>query len=255
MTTGEFGFFGKLPAHGDFIDRGLPRAFIGPWDHWLQGVIGNSRELLGTAWRDHFLVAPIWRFVLTPGICGPLGWHGLMMPSVDRVNRYFPLTIAMPHDPGAPTLAHLTRGADWFSRCEEVALSALSTLVDADALLERLRGIGGPNGDGAPLPPGSVQGAGGTLAWQFALPAAPGAEGLALCVAESLLRQGGTPYSLWWSEGSASVEKSLLIHHGLPSRHDFTAMLDSQWQRWGWGVCRVPGPPDAGREASGGDAA
>ena len=33
------GFFGKLPATGDFVCRGLPDAFRKPWDSWLTRYI------------------------------------------------------------------------------------------------------------------------------------------------------------------------------------------------------------------------
>ena len=40
------GFYGKLPARGDFVRAGLPRDFIDPWDAWLQSVIAGSRTLV-----------------------------------------------------------------------------------------------------------------------------------------------------------------------------------------------------------------
>ena len=41
------GFYGKLPARGDFVRAGLPRDFTDPWDDWLQSVIAGSRALVG----------------------------------------------------------------------------------------------------------------------------------------------------------------------------------------------------------------
>ena len=29
------GFWGKLPAAGDFVGRRLPAAFVEPWDRWV----------------------------------------------------------------------------------------------------------------------------------------------------------------------------------------------------------------------------
>jgi type VI secretion system protein ImpM len=242
-TDARLGFFGKLPSHGDFIERGLPHAFVAPWDRWLRGAIANSRELLGAAWLEHYLVAPIWRFALPAGVCGPAAWQGVVMPSVDRVNRHFPLTVALPRDPAAATLADLIRGDSWLGRCEEAALDALSASSDADALAERLRAIDAAIPHGPPCPSPR---AGGELAWQLALPPALGADALALAVAQTLLRSTDTPYTLWWSEGSQSVERGLLIHRGLPSARDFTAMLDGRWGHWGWERCPVPDPATPG---------
>ena len=88
------GFYGKLPARGDFVRAGLPRDFIDPWDDWLQSVMAGSRTLMGEAWLPAFLEAPVWRFTLPPGMCGAQAALGLMLPSVDRAGRYFPLTFA-----------------------------------------------------------------------------------------------------------------------------------------------------------------
>lgn len=238
MATSDIGFFGKLPSHGDFIDRGLPRAFISRWDQWLQGVFASSRQHLGAAWLDYYLSAPLWRFVLTPGVCGPAGWQGLIMPSVDRANRHFPLTIARPRDSADCTLAMLLDHAAWFHRCEEVALGALDPTVDADTLFARLQAItpAAPAPHRTPCPSPAADDA---LAWQFALPPQPVAQTLAYSLTEALLRHTGIPYSLWWSEGSQVIDRSLLIHRGLPTNHDFTALLDGRWVQWGWGQCQV----------------
>ena len=65
------GFYGKLPARGDFVRAGLPRDFTDPWDDWLQTVVAGSRALMGEAWLPAFLEAPVWRFTLPRGMCGP----------------------------------------------------------------------------------------------------------------------------------------------------------------------------------------
>ena len=89
----ETGWFGKLPTSGDFVTRRVHPYFIEPWDAWLNAMLAGSRERLGDGWRDTFLSAPAWRFVLAPGVIGQDGWAGLIVPSVDSVGRYFPLTV------------------------------------------------------------------------------------------------------------------------------------------------------------------
>ena len=66
----RLGFYGKIPARGDFVRAGLPRDFTDPWDAWLQSVHRGSRALMGEAWLPAFLEAPVWRFALPPGMCG-----------------------------------------------------------------------------------------------------------------------------------------------------------------------------------------
>lgn len=98
------GFLGKLPARGDFVARGLPRGFAEAWDAWLAQVLTGSRAILGADWLPAWMEAPVWRFALPAGQCGPDAVAGVMLPSVDRSGRHWPLTLAavLPGFPGAP---------------------------------------------------------------------------------------------------------------------------------------------------------
>ncbi len=104
LPRAAIGFYGKLPARGDFVQAGLPRSFTDPWDRWLQRVLAASQAMLGDRWLPAWLEAPVWRFALMPGVCGPDPALGLWLPSVDRVGRHFPLTLAavMPEGRSAP---------------------------------------------------------------------------------------------------------------------------------------------------------
>jgi type VI secretion system protein ImpM len=115
------GFFGKLPARGDFVRVGLPRDFTDRWDEWLQSVLAGSRALMGEAWLPAFLEAPVWRFALPAGMCGERAVLGLMLPSVDRAGRYFPLTFAALHGGVRET----AQGDAWLDRCEAIGRDAL----------------------------------------------------------------------------------------------------------------------------------
>lgn len=117
------GWFGKLPSLGDFASRRLPAEFVEVWDDWLAQGLSDWRAA-DPAWLDAYLAAPAWCFVLGPGLIakgapgrgarppGP-AWAGILMPSVDRVGRYFPLTLASPvqalQAAAAPRLAHWLR--------------------------------------------------------------------------------------------------------------------------------------------------
>jgi type VI secretion system protein ImpM len=78
------GFSGKIPARGDFVRSGLPRDFLDPWHDWQSVVIAGSRNLMGEAWLDAFLEAPVWRFVLPPGLCGARAAVGWCCPAWTR---------------------------------------------------------------------------------------------------------------------------------------------------------------------------
>ena len=134
------GFYGKIPSEGDFVTRRLPWEFTSVWDDWLQQGMQASREALGERWLELYLSAPIWRFQVAPGVCGPVGWRGLFFASVDRVGRYFPLTLAFP-DSGATALAALSGEADAWMAIEDAALAGLSPtlpIADFDRMMESL---------------------------------------------------------------------------------------------------------------------
>ena len=97
----EVGFYGKLPSHGDFLRRRVSDAFVGVWDGWLQECIAASRAILGERWLDVYLTSPAWRFACAAGTFGAAPIAGVMVPSVDRVGRYFHLTFVAELPPGA----------------------------------------------------------------------------------------------------------------------------------------------------------
>jgi type VI secretion system protein ImpM len=231
------GFYGKLPTLGDFVSRRLSRLFIEPWDAWLQGSLAASREQLGDEWLDIYLTSPIWRFALSPGVCGPGAWAGVLMPSVDRVGRYFPLTIASPvGDPD--NLVHLFEyGGHWFEALEELALDALEDGFDLEAFDQSLQSLNLPVwSDPRGLSAGYDGGTG---------------EKLALCVGMQDLGQMRSAlvglcglsvsrllpaHSIWGTGGSDQVGASLLICEGLPPIEGFGSMMTGRWQQRGWNM-------------------
>ena len=90
---GSFVAYGKMPALGDFLRLGAEPGFVTPWDLWLQGTLLAARQNLGPRFEACYMSAPVWRFSLPPGVAGPQGAVGVLMPSVDRVGRQFPLTL------------------------------------------------------------------------------------------------------------------------------------------------------------------
>src|SRR5262249_11485116 len=128
------GWYGKLPSLGDFASRRLPVEFVKAWDACLQEVISASRDALGERWFDASLTMPIWRFVFLPGLVTQSGWAGVMMPSVDRVGRHFPLTIAIELPSLAAAAFAAFEGAQWFAGLEEAALAVLDPRPGVDGL-------------------------------------------------------------------------------------------------------------------------
>jgi type VI secretion system protein ImpM len=134
--VGCAGLFGKLPARGDFVRNGLPGSFVAPWDAWLQAGLAASHVRLGEDWLPAWLQAPVWRFALAPGVCGPDAAIGVMLPSVDRVGRYFPLTLAALFPPDSAT-ATPDDIAAWLDTAEAAGLAAL----ERDATQEQVAAL------------------------------------------------------------------------------------------------------------------
>jgi type VI secretion system protein ImpM len=146
------GFYGKLPARGDFVRVGLPRDFTDPWDAWLQSVMTGSKSLMGDDWLPAFLEAPVWRFSLPPGLCGAQAALGLMLPSVDRAGRYFPLTFAALSE----TSISFAAGEAWLDTCEAAGRAALEQDTPPREIIGLL---------GAPDLPAETNGTGEAVWW------------------------------------------------------------------------------------------
>ena len=141
----DCGFYGKLPSQGDFVSRRLPWEFTSGWDDWLQQGLLASRTSLGERWLGLYLSAPVWRFQLAAGVCGPQGWRGFFFASVDRVGRYFPLTVAVADAAGdVPTLATLTDDDERWLDCEDQALAALDPKLAIDDFDLRVQALALP---------------------------------------------------------------------------------------------------------------
>jgi type VI secretion system protein ImpM len=131
------GFWGKLPSRGDFVRAALSRDFIEPWDAWLSAAMAETRDRLGEAWHDAWMIAPVWRFALSAELCGPRAVVGLWMPSVDRAGRHFPLTIAT--EIIGPTASHLAAASTaWLDSAEIAGRAALQFAHDPDELASHL---------------------------------------------------------------------------------------------------------------------
>ena len=145
------GWHGKLPSLGDFATRRLDGAFVQVWDAWLAtGLAALARQ---PAWLDAYLAGPVWRFVLMPGALpaavpgtAPSGtaWAGVLMPSVDRVGRYYPLTIAHPLHGLPSTNAAIDSLLRWLAALDDLAADALHDDWTIAVLETELARVGPP---------------------------------------------------------------------------------------------------------------
>jgi type VI secretion system protein ImpM len=106
------GFYGKMPATGDFVTRRLPGDFVRIWDRWLtQHLV----PMIGIeSWPRTAL-----RFLAGPAAFGASA--GIILQSADRVGRQFPLSVVAQL---AEAPVELARAEAWFARIEEAAIAA-----------------------------------------------------------------------------------------------------------------------------------
>ena len=135
------GLFGKLSAKRDFIALATPRNFLETWEPWVQASLSASRHQLGDRWQQAFLTTPVWRFWLGAAICGSTV-AGAIMPSLDGVGRYYPLTLHAVGDAGAPIAPpDIDAQDEWFNVGENFLLSTLDrdmAFEDISSALDRL---------------------------------------------------------------------------------------------------------------------
>lgn len=196
---GGAGWFGKMPAHGDFVSRRLPADWIAGWDDWLQQQLPRSRALHGEdAWLALYLVAPVRRFWLAPGLLTPAAWLGVLMPSVDSVGRHFPFALAVALPPARDELADALACNGWLAAADALARQALDPAFEVSALERAVPALAAPASAPSTAPLAA-------LARQLA-DACPGVR------------------SAWWCEGAAEAADFVLAP-ALPAGAAFDALL------------------------------
>ena len=228
------GWYGKIPSLGDFISRRLPAGFISSWDSWLQHCMASSRAQLGERWLDLYLTGPIWRFSLMPGVCGKETdiWTGVLMPSVDKVGRYFPLTIALRIESRPGIMLSIFSAQCWYDALERIALATLNINALPDDLDRNLAENPFPSLEST----GQRRDAQALAAWWQAggnnpmvltLPTDNALADLFDATAESFLTAAGAGKSFWWAVPPEAGLTQLHCFTGLPPENHYSAMLQT----------------------------
>lgn len=156
-----------------------------------------------------------------------------MMPSVDRVGRYFPMTLCRRNESGINPLTLALGEKAWFDHAEQLIQLALEDNFEPLKFNEQLNDL-------------EID----------SLIVEPKQEIRNSDIRHLALRWGNSPevdlitrmpemlhkvlvecsfaYSVWWTDGSEEVEPSILICQGLPPLNSATALLDGNWDQWGW---------------------
>ena len=230
----KLGCYGKLPAFGDFVTRGLSHAVTEKWDAWLQAGLAHSRNVFEAGWLEAYQKAPLWRFCLQSGVLGEMAWCGLMFPSVDRVGRHFPFAIFMSLPPQTELASVCLEQNDWFDQLESIALQCRDPEFQFDAWFDALDHISPPEGlslvdlENMTVPLKAPEMDEGGLR----LVMINGSDDTALV--ERYLYSPGQPYSVWWRREDEKNMVAIQIARDLPLIERFPALLDEQWLTWDW---------------------
>lgn len=200
-TLRAAGWFGKIPALGDFASRRLPDEFVHDWDDWLQHGLAEARERGNDRLHDAARATqPIRRFWVARGVLGPSSWSGVLLPSSDRVGRQFPLTVALPSSDGVVASLTAALCADtWFEALDVLVRRVRDEALDVDAFEAGLA-------DAGPMP------------------AAPADATAQAEIAVELLRRSSAPCSIWWCAG-AHEPSQFLCYDALPPAPVFDALI------------------------------
>ncbi|WP_299594479.1 type VI secretion system-associated protein TagF [uncultured Microbulbifer sp.] len=216
------GIFGKLPAHGDFVQRNLPGSFITPWDEWLQRAVHGVREVIGEQWLDYYLTSPIWRFAFSAGVIDAHAWSGILVPSVDSVGRYFPVTLAASR-PSTESPFSLMRDDTWYQALSDLAIEALQHSLQVDQVLARFPELSSrpPAVTCEPQTDDVITLSGGsTPADCYPM------------LLDKLLEKDMRSFSLWWCSGSQHLAPTTKVTAGLPDASVYSSMLGAPEFHW-----------------------
>lgn len=234
------GLFGKLPAVGDFVTRGFSNDLRAALDGLIEAALmsayaeGATRESLEAS------ALPM-AINIRPGALCRTGFTGCILPSCDRVGRFFPLCVGQETEPRPPgplgfsplpwvslslgshlcqlALEAQTQGAgpdDLFARLPSPA--ALARLMDADHPFSAALELTVPS-----VPVSKSQFAFQGPESRMASP------DLALCARLPLMVEAlgsvitmGTQFDLFFATRSLLTWSS------------FAALFDGRWSHWGW---------------------
>jgi type VI secretion system protein ImpM len=211
---GVAGWFGKIPALGDFASRRLPEAFTTQWDTWLSTGIDAAATTLGTDWADIYRRRPPWRFLLAPDVIDAHAWFGVIVASADRVGRPFPLTVAMACQAAAEPIAALE---PWWDGAARAVIDCQAQGATVEVLEDALTALGAPAFEAPVAKDGANDGR------VLARIRSPNGLEQAFGRAAPLLLQALRGASFWWpcTDGA-----DVVVLRGLPEPGAFSRLLD-----------------------------
>lgn len=218
----QCGLFGKLPSKRDFVSYNMSRPFLENWENWLQAAIAESKLVLGERWQSLFLTAPIWRFWVGEKVFGQTA-VGAIMPSVDGIGRYFPLSLCAIETVGTRLLPPPRDDLNqWLESAEQLLLQLLNDNATLD-IPTMLRDFPFP-----PTTPAQAVGAnmGKITNWTATSHSLQnGFSALEAHDASQLLANRG----FWWTHGGDTSVEQLITSQGQPGPSFLANMISASF--------------------------
>jgi type VI secretion system protein ImpM len=186
----------------------------------------------------------VWRFALAAGVCGDGAYGGILVPSVDRVGRYFPLTVIAKLEADDCLLEFACGSAGWFAAAEALVLDAIAaealdfdTFDEQVALLRNridLDGMSEASRVGALLSRSEFPEE--SSRWHVPLAALESLQSAVNAFAFREMTRALQPLALWWTQGSDALSPTWISTRGLPDSQAFVPMLSGNWAAADWSL-------------------
>ncbi len=247
--SSTLGFFGKIPLTGDFIHRRMSSVFMNRWDDWLKVNILYSQNKLEDRWLPIYSQSPMWRFCISPGIIDEKAYIGLMIPSVDSVGRYFPLTLVQAVNNKAIPFILSTKANQWFQNIEDLLLDLLEGYEpDLQVFDEKIAALQAQWIEQLPTIPTGNASIEGSFSLQLEVNSADSINHSFSSLMLQNLADSKKPFTFWWNEGSQAYQPNILFSDRLPVKDQFCGLLDGSWQEHQWVSLPVANPETKKKE-------
>lgn len=224
--TGAPGWYGKVSCLGDFASRRLAPEWVSACDAWLAQSMALSQRELGGQWLQTYLQAPLWRFAWAPGVADARWWFGVLMPSCDRVGRYYPLVVVQARERAPMDRIGMDHLELWWSHLGRAALATLDEGRTLESFEDELAQappwpsagpalVSEPGGDGARR--------------RYGLAGGVGLGQVLHGVAQRQLHDALQGCTLWWPAHAEGEPGSFSIARGLPDPVRFSDLLRGAW--------------------------
>jgi len=212
------GWFGKLPALGDFTGRELPLALREHLHDWFAQGMGQLTRRHGDHWKAAYQLAPVWHFAMNAQLWDTRPLIGCLAPSMDRIGRCSPI-LALRSVEAANLPEQLPPHSRWLYQVEALLRQAIRNDLTVDAIQPELE---------AALATDTHKQAEGDTAGDI--------------LADLGIASGGNPNwfswpdlaerfgertrrSFWWAEPSPRQPPRQIIHNGAPDEDLFELLL------------------------------